>query len=149
MKKLMIALIATIALLGVMGCGASREVTRNSESTELRSSDVKDSVLVAVHDTIMETVTITVDRNEAGDTVFTSVVTDRTRATARDRVRDKQESVVVKTDTVFVERRDSVSTTNRTDPTNKASPMVSSLKWIFWIIVSLIVLVIILKYRRF
>ena len=119
-------------------------------SSELRSSEVRDSVMVEVRDTVMETTTIVIDRNEDGDTVFTSVVTERNRIRNRDRVRDNHEKTVIRNDTVFVEKRDSVYVnTNRSNMKNRASPFVSSLKWIFLIIVSLIVLVIILKYRRF
>ena len=139
-----------------MGCGSSREVTKSSETTELRSSElrsseVRDSVVVEVHDTIMETVTITIDRNEEGDTIFQSVVTERDRISNRDRVRDNHERTVIKTDTVFIEKRDSVfvSNTDRANRTDRASPFVSAMKWILAITVSLIVLVTILKYRRF
>ena len=152
MKKLMIALIATVALFAVMGCGSSRNVVREStdfRTTELRSSEVRDSVMVEVRDTVMETTTIVIDRNEAGDTVFTSVVTERDCIRNRDRVRDNHEETVIRTDTVFIEKCDSVYVnTNRSNMKNRASPFVSSFKWIFLIIVSLIVLVIILKYRR-
>ena len=109
-------------------------------SSELRSSEVRDSVMVAVHDTIMEKVTITVDRNEAGDTVFTSIVTERDRIRNRDRVRDNHEKTVIRTDTVFVERRDSVTTTNRPNTSNKASPFLIRLKWELVIVLGLIAL---------
>ena len=109
-------------------------------TTELRSSEVRDSVMVAAHDTIMETVTITVDRNEAGDTVFTSVVTERDRIRDRDRVRDNHEKTAIRTDTVFVERRDSVKTTESHGSSARASPVVRSLRWVCFVIVALIVL---------
>ena len=51
---------------------------------------------------------ITIDRNEAGDTVRVSSVTDRTRLRDRSQVRDKSEKLIVKTDTVYIEKRDSV-----------------------------------------
>jgi hypothetical protein len=109
-------------------------------TTELRSSEVRDSVMVAVHDTIMETTTIVIDRNEAGDTVFTSVVTERDRIRNRDRVRDNHEKTVIRTDTVFVERRDSVKTTESHGSSARASPVVRSLRWVCFVIVALIVL---------
>lgn len=41
-------------------------------------------------------------QNEKGDTVRMVQVTDRTRASRHDRVREREESVAVRTDTVFV-----------------------------------------------
>ena len=146
-RTLVIVLIALI----VSACSSSRQAVRGSTElrcSKLRRSDVRDSVVVEVHDTVMETTTIIVDRNEVGDTMMVKQVTERDRIRNRDRVRDNHESTVIKTDTVFIEKRDSVLVSN-TDRTNsRASPFVSLLRWIFWIIVSLIVFVIILKYRR-
>lgn len=136
-----------------MACSTSREVTRSNETTELRSSelrssDLRDSVMVAVHDTIMETVTIVVRENEQGDTISHSVITDRLRLREMSDVRRMKEDVRMRVDTVFIEKRDSVSTTtNLSNPTNKASPVVSGLKWVFWIIIAVIVLTIILKFK--
>ena len=63
--------------------------------------------MVAVHDTIREVTTITVQTNEAGDTVKVVQITDRDRARNREAVRDKEERLVVRTDTVYIEKRDS------------------------------------------
>lgn len=142
--------IVPIALI-VSACSSSRQAVRGSTElrcSELRRSDVRDSMVVEVHDTVMETTTIIVRQNEIGDTTFTSVVTERDRVRNRDRVRDNHERTVIKTDTVFIEKRDSVFETNTDRRNSRASPFVSLLRWIFWIIVSLIVFVIILKYRR-
>lgn len=104
--------------------------------------------MVAVHDTIREITTITVQQNEAGDTLKLVQITDRTRASDRAAVKEKNEKIKVVRDTVFIEKRDSVSTTtNLSNPTNKASPVVSGLKWVFWIIIAVIVLTIILKFK--
>lgn len=104
--------------------------------------------MVAVHDTIREITTITVQQNEAGDTLKLVQITYRTRASDRAAVKEKCEKIKVVRDTVFIEKRDSVSTTtNLSNPTNKASPVVSGLKWVFWIIIAVIVLTIILKFK--
>lgn len=106
--------------------------------------------MVAVHDTIMETVTIVIRENEAGDTLRLSKVTERDRIRDRAQERSKEVEMRVVRDTVFIEKRDSVSTTtNLSNPTNKASPVVSGLKWVFWIIIALTVLVVILKFKLF
>lgn len=110
---------------------------------------MKDSVQVesvAVQDSVVEVTTITIDRNEQGDTLKQSVVTDRLRTRNRDRVKDVEVRTVVKTDTVYIERRDSVrvssSTIQDSGSTNRPSPVVSALKWVFWIIVAIGALVI-------
>ena len=136
-------------------CGSSRQAAvsrlaelRINESMEERS---RESVVVAVHDTMMETKTITITKNVDGDTLRLTQITDRTRASAMSDVRSKKEDVRVRVDTVYVERRDSsyVKNTNGTNDTNsRASPFVSSLKWIFLIIVSLIVLIVVIKYLK-
>ena len=58
--------------------------------------------MVAVHDTIMETVTIVVRENEQGDTLRLEKTMERDRIRDRAQVKEKEERVVVKTDTVFI-----------------------------------------------
>ena len=100
------------------------------------SSGVENLVVL---DTLKEITTITVDRNDKGDTLRLTQITDRTRATARDRVKDTEVKVVKQTDTVFIVRRDSVQV-SAYQGSSRASPFVNCLKWVFWIIVALIVL---------
>jgi len=142
----------------VSACGSSRQaaVSRTAESTELRIQGnaervVRDSVVVAVYDTMMETKTITITKNVDGDTLRLTQITDRTRASAMSDVRSKKEDVRVRVDTVYVEKRDSsyVQNTNGTNGTNsRDSPVVSGLKWVFWIIISLIVLIVVIKFLK-
>ena len=145
----MIALIGTIALFSMMGCGNSRQVS--SEVRRLTAEVRVDSVVVGtmevVHDTIVETTIITVRENEAGDTISRSVVTDRTRARGRDNVAAYKTKTVVKTDTVFVERRDSVLVKN-TNVKSRDSPFENTLKWVFFIVLALIGLILLLRIRR-
>ena len=107
--------------------------------------------MVAVHDTIREVTTITVQTNDAGDTVKVVQITDRDRARNREAVRDKEERLVVKTDTVYVEKRDStsVSSFRFQDSGGSLNPHPSSLhltlKWIFWILIGLIGLIVTVK----
>ena len=136
-------------------CGSSRQAAV-SRLAELRINESmeewsRESVMVAVHDTMMETKTITITKNVDGDTLRLTQITDRTRASAMSDVRSKKEDVRVRVDTVYVEKRDSsyVKNTNSTNDTNsRASPFVSSLKWIFFIIVSLIVLIVVIKFLK-
>ena len=103
--------------------------------------------MVAVHDTICEITTITVQQNEVGDTLKLVQITDRTRASDRAVMKEKEERVVVKTDTVFIEKRDSVDVRNHSPTSGAGSSggFVVSLRWVFWIIVAATVLVATLK----
>lgn len=113
---------------------------------EERITEARDSVVVELRDTLKEVTTVTVDRNDVGDTLRVTTVTDRTRASVRDRVRDVEVKIVEKTDTVYVERRDSVYVQKEFQGEKaRASPVVSALKWVFWIIVSITVLLIVIK----
>ena len=118
----------------------------------MRVDSLREQMVVAIHDTIREVTTITVDRNEAGDTLKVAQVTERDNIRNRSAVKDKHERIVVKTDTVFVAVRDSsnVQTTNCTNNTNetKGSGLRATLKWVFWILVCVIVLVLIFKLTR-
>ena len=113
-------------------------VTRESRD-RVATYDARDSFTaerVVVMDTVKEVTTITVDRNEAGDTIRMATVTDRLRARWRDAIAKQKTKTEVRVDTVFIERRDSTFVQN-TNGSNRASPVVSSLKWIFWIIVAI------------
>lgn len=113
-------------------------------------TEAKDSVVVEMRDTLKEVTVITIDRNEVGDTLKVSTVTDRERVRDRSAVRAQETRVEVRVDTVYVERRDSVMVQEtlrqaQGDSGGRASALVSALKWVFWIIVSVTVLFIILK----
>ena len=98
-----------------------------------------------LRDTVREVTTITIDRNETGDTLRLTQVTERERSRERDRFRVQDSRVVVVHDTVYVERKDTVAVeknTNFSNGTNKSSNFVSSLKWIFWILCAIVVLII-------
>lgn len=103
---------------------------------------------VEVHDTLREVTTITVDRNDKGDTLRQSIVTDRERVRNADDVRSKTANVRVVRDTVYIEKRDSVSSFRFQDypsTSSGTSRFVSSLKWIFAIVCAIIVLIITVK----
>ena len=112
----------------------------------MRDSSRVERVVVAVHDTIMETVTIVVRESEQGDTLRLEKVTERDRVRDRTGFKVQDSRVTIKRDTVYVEKRDSVlvqTNTNLTNGTNKrASPVVLTLKWVFWIIIALAGLII-------
>ena len=127
------------------------------KSEELKvKSEVRDSlrveqVMVAVHDTIVGTTTITIRENEQGDTVRMSVVTDRDRVRDRSQLRDKSEKLIVRVDTVYVAVRDSVLVDRgqvRDDSYQSGGTALHrTLRWVFWIIVGLSALIIIVKLK--
>ena len=132
-----------------MGCRVTKEVTRSdvrSQRSEVRVDSVKEDVVVAVHDTIMEVTTIHIRTNDAGDTVRMTTVTDRDRVTDRSRNDRAMYRSMVKTDTVYVEKRDSVLIKNEKGA--RASPLLMNLKWIFWIIIAMMGLIVVLRFRR-
>ena len=143
-RMLVIALVALIA----SACSSSRTATSSKEQFRVEGSEFRDSVKVesvAVSDSVTITKTIMIRENEQGDTLRMTTVTDRTRIRDRERAKDVELKVVEKHDTVFVQKTDSVlvSNTNLTNGTNKrASPVVLTLKWVFWIIVAVIALTI-------
>ena len=108
--------------------------------------------MVAVCDSITETTTIIIRENEQGDTIRMSVVTDRDRSRSKYDVRSKKEEVRVVRDTVCIERKDSVQVQDSrfmvSGPEKRGSALVQALKWVFGIIVSLTVFIIVFKVTR-
>ena len=133
----------------------SLETGVRSQETSVRSRETSDSVnrqtMVVERDTLKEVTVITVQTNERGDTVKVVQVTDLTRARNRDTTTDRQEKTVTKTDTVFIERRDStaVSTTTVTKAVNQKegfwTRLRSTLKWALAVIVALILWLLLKK----
>ena len=147
-------LVIALGALIVSACSTSREATevssfRAQDSRMLKDSVKVEKVVVEVHDTIMETTTITVDRNEIGDTLKVAQVTERDRVRDRTGFKVQDSRVMVKSDTVYIEKRDSVEIRSRPLETpTKASSLVTGLRWVFGILVLVIILVLILKFRR-
>ena len=97
-----------------------------------------------------EVTTITIDRNEAGDTLKVTQVTDRDRIRDRSQLRDKSEKIIVKTDTVYIAVRDSVSVESRNyeSTETRKSNFVTSLKWILAIAFLLLTSVVLVRARH-
>ena len=151
--------IASVALLSLTtSCSVSRQATSSSEQLKIESSETVervDSVIVEQRDTLREVTTITIDRNDKGDTLKVVQITDRERLRSKADVRSQKVDVRVVRDTVYIEKTDSVFvqntngfgglTTGLTNPTNKKNTFVSSLKWIFWILIGLVALIVTVK----
>ena len=112
---------------------------------EVTRDTVREEVALVVHDTLREVTTITIRQNEAGDTLFRSEVTDRDRLRSKADVRSKKEVVRVERDTIYVEKRDSVVVREAANISHQTSAISHLLKWIFWILCAIIVLIITIK----
>ena len=94
-----------------------------------------------------EVTTITIDRNDRGDTLKLVQITDLTRARTRDNVVAQRVKTEIVRDTVYVEQRDSVLVQEFQGSSvqgSRASPL-SYLKWAFWILIGLTALIITAK----
>ena len=85
-RRLTTALIATLALF-TMSCRSSRTVTQQTHNEAVHDT-VIETVTLTLHDTIRETTTITIQTNETGDTTRRTTNRDREKITYRDRTSD-------------------------------------------------------------
>ena len=148
-------LVIALGALIVSACSSSRQATVRADSRLMvhgsETVEARDSVVVAIRDTVREVTTIHIQTNEAGDTVKVTTVTDRLRSRDCDAIAMQKTKTEIRVDTVYVERRDSVMVQGSGFKVNgekaRASPGVQTLKWVFWIIIGLIGLVIVMKIR--
>ena len=147
-------LVIALGALIVSACSSSRQAVRADSRLMVHGSETveaRDSVVVATRDTLKEVTTIHIQTNEAGDTVKVTTITERDRVRDRTGFKVQDSRVTIKRDTVYVERRDSVMVQGSGFKVNgekaRASPVVQTLKWVFWIIIGLIGLVIVMKIR--
>ena len=139
-----------------MSCSVQRNIRSEREvsSIQVRESrdTVRELVLLAVHDTLREVTTVTVQLGVAGDTLRVAQVTERDRLRDRTAVRDHREKLEVRVDTVYIERRDTsyvekVSAGSE-DKTTWDGRLRRTLKWVFWILLAAVVLVVLLRLGR-
>ena len=147
-------------------CSVSRQAT-SSHSEQVRSERVEsvekvDSVIVEQRDTLREVTTITIDRNDRGDTLKLVQITDLTRARSRDNVVAQKVKTEIVRDTVYIERRDSslqvlglakrqsraTAYGLQDSGSGRASPVVSALKWILAIAFLLLASVVLVRARH-
>lgn len=153
--------------LCVSSCCTSRKAVSSQEQVRLeRVSEKVDSVqehtAVAVHDTLQEVTTITIQTNDRGDTLKVTQITDRSRLRERSDIRHRSSDVRVRIDTVYIERRDSTSVSSSLqskatessvrfqvsggeDKDTWGDRFRSTLKWIFAVICAIIGLIITVK----
>ena len=150
---------ATVLIVLSVLCWSSCSVSRRASSerslrTETVTRDtVWQQVVVAVHDTLREVTTITLQQNDQGDTLKLVQVTDRTRASHSEGLKEIKERTEVRVDTVYVEKqsentvavagpgvaidKDGTLTVNR-------SPL-TFMKWLFAILCAVFVLTLTIK----
>ena len=149
-------------------CSVSRKAT-SSHSEQVKTERVEtvektDSVIVEQRDTLREVTTITIDRNDRGDTLKLVQITDLTRARSRDNVVAQKVKTEIVRDTVYVEKRDSslqVSSLGayglREDPSarsgqatvsSKLSAVSKILKWVLAIAFLLLASVVLVRARH-
>ena len=150
-----------ITALLVSSCSVSRKAVSEHSELKIESSETvervlaraseqvrADSVIVEQRDTLREITTITIDRNDKGDTLKVVQITDLTRARSRDNVAAQRVKTEVRVDTVYVEKRDSVFV--QENPRIIAAPYQGALnltyvKWITALICAIVVLIITVK----
>ena len=149
----MIALVAS-------ACSVSRKATTEvrSKMSDVRSDTLREQVTVVILDTVKEVTTITVRESETGDTLRMTTVTDRTRASTKDRYHDVKEKVLVKTDTIYIEKQSDHQNLVAADPnveidkdgnvTRRVNRISQTLKWVFFVLAALAVLLIVLKFYK-
>ena len=129
-----------------------KAVSRSEElrTTELRSTESRDSVTIELRDTLKEVTTITIDRNDAGDTLRVTQVTDRDRVRDRSQLRDKSEKIIVRVDTVYVAVRDStdVRSYGATESQSGGTTLHRTLKWMLAIAFLLLASVVFVRARH-
>ena len=153
-RRLTLALTGTLVLL-LVSCSVQRNIQSEREVSSFKVQEsrdtVREQVVVAIHDTLREVTTITVQLGQTGDTVRVAQVTERDRLRDRSAVRDKEEKVIIRVDTVYIERRDSsfVKTTNGgEDKSTWGGRFRSTIKWIFALLCVVVVLIIVLRIGR-
>lgn len=117
-------------------------------ATYEQTDSVREQVMVAVHDTIMEVTTITVREAANGDTLRVSTVTDRVRGRSRDAIAVQKTKTEVRVDTVYIEKRDSIEIRSRPEGGQSGKTTLhTTLRLIIWIIVAVIALIIVARLK--
>lgn len=122
--------------------------------SEVRGDTLREQMVVVIRDTMKEITTIVIRESETGDTLGMTTVTDRTRASARDRYRDVKEKVIDHTDTVYVERQadrqtvvagPDVEIDKEGNVSRHVNRIAETLKWVFFVIAVMAVLLVVIK----
>ena len=149
-SKSWLAILIAAALASACSVQRNKMHEVRSQSSETSIDSVNEQVVVVILDTLKEITTITLRETETGDTLRITTVTDRIRASTRDRYHDVQEKVIVRTDTVYIEKQAQnavavAGSSTEITPDGTIRPRGIIIKWIFFILLAVIVLLIIFK----
>jgi hypothetical protein len=109
--------------LSTASCRSSRTVTQQTHNEAVHDT-VIETVTLTLHDTIRETTTITIQTNETGDTTRLTTNRDREKITSRDRTSDHSNHLTqTKRDTTTKETTTPSSPINPIKPTNLTHPI--------------------------
>ena len=151
------------------GCSTTRRATERLtvQGSEFRVEEARDSLREEILQNLNENLTehevvtwavtglpLTAYGLQERDTVRVERVTDRTtvreRSASTEAKKEEVKTVTVR-DTAYIEKRDSVFVETNTNRSNQTNPSTGSgrvatvLKWIFWIIIGLIGLIVTVK----
>ena len=149
------------------GCVSSRVATKCSEFRveSLESVEKVDSIVVESSDTVREVTTITIDRNDKGDTLRLTTVTDRERVRVMSDVRSKKADVVVKTDTVYIQKDSLVvkeiphqvrnegngglfGRDRSTGRQGLIAGLTRNLRWLFFVLLAIVALILLIRVKH-
>ena len=150
--------LTVLIVLCATACSTSRKANEVSSSKlQVSSAELRDSSAVEsveLRDTLREVTTITIDRNDKGDTLKVVQITDRTRARNRDNVVAQKVKVIECIDTVYIQK-DSVNVEDKkiglsasTDGGSKRSGFLTYVKWIFALVCAVVVLILVIRFGR-
>lgn len=145
-RRLTIALIATLAL-SIASCRSSKTVTQQTHNEAVHDT-VIETVTLTLHDTIRETTTITIQTNETGDTTRLTTNRDREKITSRDRTADHSHH----TTQTATEKQTETTTTpiQPIKPIKPKSPIKPiAISFLLGFLLGLLLIPLIKLYRRF
>lgn len=139
-----------------MSCSVSRQVSSRHDvrAAQMEVIETRDSVIIELRDTVREVTTITIRENEQGDTIKVVQITNRERVRSRDRAALQEKKVEVRVDTVYIDKEvektvaaagPGVEIDKEGNVTKTVNRLAQTLKWIFLVIVAVIVLIVVVK----
>lgn len=139
-----------------MSCSVSQQVSSRHDvrAAQMEVIETRDSVIIELRDTVREVTTITIRENEQGDTIKVVQITNRERVRSRDRAALQEKKVEVRVDTVYIDKEvektvaaagPGVEIDKEGNVTKTVNRLAQTLKWIFLVIVAVIVLIVVVK----
>ena len=124
-------------------------------AAQMEVIETRDSVIIELRDTVREVTTITIRENEQGDTIKVVQITNRERVRSRDRAALQEKKVEVRVDTVYIDKEvektvaaagPGVEIDKEGNVTKTVNRLAQTLKWIFLVIVAVIVLIVVVSF---